>query len=535
MRKPPASRAGSGHGAIAQAALLMALGNGLSRALGLARELLIAHYFGASGLVSVLRVALTAPTLIYDLLFVEVGNAALVPVFSAESAPERRAALGRAVGAVLTTAAVGLGAAVLLLEIFAPQWVRLLGGGYDAALQQMAASLVRWVLPAAGLLGLASIGMAVMTALRRFRYPALAPVVFNGLVVAGTAALAERFGVTSVMFGVLAGALGHLLLHAWGLRGLGVRWSLDWRHPALRQAARLSGPVLAGLATRGAQIILERNLASHTGAQSLAWMENALTLHRLPLALAVTALSVALLPSLARLGGAGHDPWGNDTRAYSAGGCGALPPAESAAFRDTLGAGLRWALLIGLPAAVVLWVLAPQMVRLLFEHGRFTATDTYWTTAALRLYLIGLPFAAIDQPLVVAFYARQNTLTPVLAGVVSVAAYAGLAPLLAGRWGMRGLAAAASVQIVLHAVLMLIWTKRRLDAVDGPKLLREAARIGAAAALAGAAAWLVLGALESVIPAGAVWREAGLALLPSAAAGAVYGAAVWAQRMKNEG
>jgi putative peptidoglycan lipid II flippase len=122
-------------------------------------------------------------------------------------------------------------------------------------------------------------------------------------------------------------------------------------------------------------------------------------------------------------------------------------------------------LILIIPATLALLMLAQPVVSLLFEHGKFTAEDTFWTSWALRFYLVGLVFAAIDWPLNYAFYARQDTLTPALVGILSVGAYIAVALALIEPLGMLGLVLADSVKHFGHATTMLILTRRQIGSL----------------------------------------------------------------------
>jgi putative peptidoglycan lipid II flippase len=132
--------------------------------------------------------------------------------------------------------------------------------------------------------------------------------------------------------------------------------------------------------------------------------------------------------------------------------------------------GLRLVLVLVVPATLGLLVLAQPIVALLFQHGRFTAHDTFWTAWALRYYLAGLIFAAIDWPLNYAFYARQDTITPALVGVLSVGVYLAVALVLIGPMGFLGLVLADSAKHFCHATVMLILTQRQVGGLTGQHL-----------------------------------------------------------------
>ena len=193
-----------------------------------------------------------------------------------------------------------------------------------------------------------------------------------------------------VAAGWLLGAIAQMLLQLPGLRLRRLRLSFDWRHPALKSIALLYVPVMFSLAMDTLIIRpFSYRLASYTGDGGIAIMNWATTLIQFPQGLVATAISVAILPTLARQSAEMTEQAGR-------------------AFKDTLGLGLRLATTLILPAATGLFILAIPIIGLLFENGAFVAADTEVTAVALRLYLLGLPFAALDLLLVYAFYAAKT-------------------------------------------------------------------------------------------------------------------------------
>lgn len=488
---------------VVRAATIISVGNVLSRVLGLARETVIADLFGASGYVSVFRVAATLIQTLYDFLVGGMVSAALVPVFGEYA--ERREELWRLASVVLSVVAVLLAVAVILLSLLAPQLVQILGPGYDPVLQDAAVLMIRLIMPAVLFLGLGGVVAGLSYALKRFTYPAFTTAAFNAGIIVVALLLAPYLGIMSLIVGTLVGAAAQVVLQLPGLRDARVRWSFDWRHPALRQIFRLYLPVVGGLAVSVVGVALDRNLASRTGAQSLAWMQAATVLVQFPLGLVATAISFAILPNLSR------------TRA-------------GAEFRATLALGLKLVLVLILPATVGLYLLADPIIALVFEHGAFTAADTFSTARALQFYLIALPFAAIDQPLVFAFYARKNTLAPNLVAVIGVAIYLVVALALIQPLGMLGLVLANSAQLTGHALVMLYLTRTRLGGIGGEGIAALLLKVGVAAlAMAGAL---------FLFPACAC-GDAGLlskllrVVLPGAMAVAVYGAGLKILRVRE--
>jgi putative peptidoglycan lipid II flippase len=464
-------------GGIARAAGVIALGNIASRVLGLVRVQLIAYLFGASGLVSVFYVASAVPTMIYDLLIGGTLSAALVPVFSQVMEEEGRPALWAVFSRVASLVAIVLAAVVLLIEALAPQIAWLLGGGFDPELQAALARMLRIIGPAVLFFGLSGMVTGLLYALKRFTYPAFGAAVFNLGIVVAAPLLAGRLDAFSLAVGVLLGSVLQLLIQTPDLRDARLRFSLDLAHPALRRILALYLPIGLGLLVSNAQIAIDRRLASGTGESSVAWMANATTLVQLPHGLVAVAISLAVLPTLSRL--SARD--------------------DLAGFRTTLGQGLRLVLALILPATLGLLVLGKPIISLLFEHGEFVAYDTLWTARALYVYLAGLVFAAIDWPLNYAFYARHDTLTPALVGVLSVGIYLAVALALVGPLGMLGLVLADSAKHLGHALTMLILTRRRIGILAAFRLGQTAAKALLASAGMAAVALLALTGVQQVV------------------------------------
>jgi putative peptidoglycan lipid II flippase len=474
MSDSPTPSTDQGRG-IARAAAIIALGNVASRLLGLVRETVIADLFGATGLVSAFRIASNVPMMIYDLLVGGMLSAALVPVFSQVEEQEGREALWALFGRVVSVLAALLAAIVLVLELLAPQVAWLMGGGFAPELQAVLARMIRIITPAVLFFGLSGAVTGLLYSLKRFTYTAFGAAVFNLGVVIAAPLLAGRLGAYCLPVGVLFGSMLQLLVQAPGLRGVRLRLRLDLKNPTLRRILALYLPIALGVAISNVQVIIDRRLASGTGASSAAWMANATTLIQLAHGLVAVAIAQAVLPTLSRQSAAGDQP----------------------GFRATLGTALRLVLVLIIPAALALLVLGKPVIGLLFEHGAFTPQDTLQTTWALRGYLLGLVFAAIDWPLNFAFYARQNTVTPALVGVLSVAVYLVVALLLVRPMGMLGLVLADSAKHCSHALTMLFLTHRRLGRLDGLGLGQTVAKVLLAA---GAMAGVMLLAQRGITP-----------------------------------
>jgi len=491
-------------GGVARSAGILAFGNVASRILGLLRETIISYYFGSAGELSAFRLAARVPTMIYDLLVGGLLSAALVPVFSDYARPERRRELWEVASAVLTAVGAGMAVLFLALEGLAPYVARLIGGGFDDHLIAVITNALRIMAPAVFFFGLAGVLTGILYALKSFSYAALGAAVFNLGVVVCAPLLTPWLGIYSLPVGIAVGSLGQLTLLLPGLRAVGARLRLAWGHPAVRQILRLYAPVSISLLVGQFQVLMDANLTSRTGEQSAAWMQYATTLVQFPLGLVPVAVSLAALPTLSRHAAAG----------------------EWLAYRGTLGRGLRLVLVLLIPAIVALFVMAEPIIRLLFEHGSFVAADTMWTARALRLYLLGLGFAGVDFLFNYAFYARQDTRTPAIVGVISVAVYLFVALSLLQPFGFLGLVVADSTKHMSHAIIMLILLLRAVGALRDQGIVRTGIKALLAASAMGLALWILPGWLSSLAGGGLV----GKFIVVGGAAGsgiAVYAALLW--------
>ena len=448
---------------IARSAGIIALGNVTSRLLGLVRDQITAGLFGRSGGTDAFFVASNISQVFYDLLIQGAVSSALVPVFSTYAGEKERAHLWRLASLVINMAIVILALVVLALEAAAPLVVRVVGPGFSPELQVLATGLTRLTLLAVIFLGSSAVLTALLYSLQDFVFPAFCSALFNGCIIIVAVLFHKQLGVGSLALGMLLGAIAQVLFQLPPLLRKRIKYafSIDLRDPDLRRILLLYAPVAAGFVVSGLQVFIDRNLASRTAEGSISAMQFATRLIQFPLGLIPTAIAGASLPLLAR--------------------CASDPPQ----FRQTLGTGLRLISFLILPAAVGLAVLARPIIATLFQHGAFGPEDTALTSLALLLYLPGLPAAAIDQMLIFAFYARKDTVTPVLVGVMATGVYLVVALSLIGSMGMAGLVLANSAQWISHAIIIFLLLWRRMGGLGGLDVGRTVTRtIVACAAMA---------------------------------------------------
>jgi putative peptidoglycan lipid II flippase len=437
---------------LVRSASINSLGNIASRVLGLAREAIVAGLFGVSGATSAFDAVSGVPKMVYELLVGGMLSAALVPVLAEYATQERQAELQRILSILLTLGVVVLGSVVIFLEVTAPWIAPLLVGGFDNSLLATATRLTRLIVPSILIYGISGIIQAYHYARKRFVYPSMGAPAHNLGMIVAVVLLARKVSIDSLSLGVLVAAFTQLLTQLPGLKGTRIRIIFDWRNPVVRRILRLYTPVVLSVLISNLGIIIDRNLASRTTVEAITWMNKATFLIQLPLGLVSMAIALAVLPSLSQI----------DAK------------IDLERFKHMFGLGARMVLVVIIPAAVGLLFLGRPIIELIFEHGAFTSADTTSSLQALRLYLIGLPFAAIDLPLVYAFYAQKDTVTPVVVGILGVVIYLVVGPLMAfiAHWGFLGLVLANSAQLSGHAIIMLFVFARKFKGLGGCGLLQ---------------------------------------------------------------
>jgi putative peptidoglycan lipid II flippase len=496
------SNVGSGaHRRLVGAAGIIALGNVLSRGLGLLRDVVIAATFGATASTDAFVLARTVPSILYDLLVGTVSTAAFVPVFVQHARDERQ--FWRLVSVVFSLAGLAFVSLAALLAVFAEPLVAVIGTGLGSDEQRrLAVNLMRLALISVIFQGLAGVLTAALYAQNRFGLPAFATATYNVGIIAGILLLARPLGPQALAIGLVIGALAQFLLQASGLAPFwrAYRPRVDLADPGVRRILTLAGTVAAGLVVTAMSQLIDRNLALRQPEGSLSSMEYATRVIQFPLGIVGLAVSNAILPTLSRF---------NDrTR------------ENLAEYRAALVFGLKLVLLLMLPAFFMLAALAQPVIGLLFERNAFQAVDTQRTAAIFLFYSPGLPLTAVDFLLINAFYARQNARTPVVVGVVCVFIYLGVALATVGILQARGLALANAIQNSSHALILLFLLRRSVPGLRLASALRPfLARVVPAAAAAGGlliVAWPVLrsvGTLPGLVAAGVLASLVYVALL----------------------
>ncbi len=460
-----------------------------SRLLGLAREQVMAAWFGAGMQSDAFNVAFRVPNLLRDLFAEGALSAAFVPTFTEADHRQGRERAWRLGAQVLNALAISLAALTVAGWFITPWLVRLLAPGFadEPGKLELTIELSRIMLPFLLFVALAAAVMGMLNAVRRFTVPALAPVFLNiGMILGGLALIpvfqaAGRPPILAMAFGVLLGGFLQFAVQLPTLWSMGFRpaWPPALTDPGVRRIATLMVPATIGLAATQLNLFVNTILASTLIEGSVSWLAYAFRLMQLPIGVFGVALATVSLPAISRHAVAG----------------------DMRGLRATLAGAVRLVFALTLPATFGLWALAGPLVRLLYERGRFNAADTDRTAAALAAYCVGLCAYAAVKILVPAFYALGDTKTPVRASFLSVAVNLGGNLLLMGSLGHVGLALSTSLTMLFNFGQLSWALRRRLGRFEGRALVSTLVRT----MLPSAAMALAVRGLVGVTEAS--WRE----------------------------
>lgn len=487
MTTPPARRLAGAAGIVMGSILL-------SRVLGLIRDAIISGKLGQGAASDVYMAAFLLPDTLFFLIAGGALSSAFIPVFTELLAKKDEAAAWQLFSTVASVMFLVISAFIGIGFLLTRPLVSLLAYGFEPAMIDQIVPLTRIVLPAQLCFFLGGLMMGAQQAHGRFLLPGMGPNIYNLGIIAGGLVLVDRLGAAGLCWGALAGAVaGNFLLQMWGVRKLGARFrvSLDWRNPHVIRVGKLMLPVILGLALPQVSILLNRVFASSLGEGPMSALTRANALMQAPLAIFGQSLSIAIFPTLSA-------------------------QAALLDFRrlgETVNLGMRFVLFLTVPSMAMLIVLGRPLVAVLLQHGRFTAANTAETAVALSCYALGL-FAWSGQAVLArAFYAMQDTRTPVVIGTLVTLVFIPLNFLFMRGLGLghAGLALATSVAAGLNWGIMLGVLEKRLrgkPAEDGQspglglrRLAVSLSRIGAASLVAGLVAWAILLGMSTILPA----------------------------------
>ena len=449
----------------------------LSRVLGFVRDFVIARTFGAGMITDAFFVAFRLPNLLRRLFAEGAFSQAFVPILAEYRNRKGEAETKHLVDRVATllfvilifVAALGIVGAPLLIYVTAP------GFAADAGKFALTVELTRITFPYILFMSLVALSAGVLNTWSRFALPAFTPVLLN-LSFIGMALFAAPWfdpPVLALAWAVFLGGILQLALQLPALRKIGMlpRWDWSPRDDGVHRILLLMGPAVLGVSVAQVSLLINTIFASFLPSGSVSWLYYADRLMEFPAGLLGAALGTILLPSLAR----------------------AHANAQGDEFSALLDWGLRLTLLLTLPAALALAMLAVPLLATLFQHGAFTADDVLQTRSALVAYSIGLAGLILVKVLAPGFYARQDIRTPVKIALITLAATQAMNLAFIGWIRHAGLALSIGLASCLNAALLYRGLRRRGVFVPAAGWMGFSTRIAIALAALGTTLWFAMG------------------------------------------
>lgn len=429
------------------AAVLIAGASLASRLLGVFRDRVLAGMFGAGDVLDVYYAAFKVPDLLYNLLIVGALSAGFIPVFIAtrERVKGDKFDHWQLVNSFMSVVTVGLVVGAILLFVLAQSLAGVVAPGFGAEKVAEVAELMRILALSPILLGISAVVGGVLQSYRRFFVYSIAPIFYNIGIVIGALYFVEPLGTQGLAWGVVLGASLHLLIQLPAAVSLGWRWQWRWnlRDSGLRNIGRLMIPRTLALALTQFNIFFLTIVASYLSSGSVAVFHFASNLFFVPVALFGISYALASFPDL--------------SEAYARG--------DTDTFKKYIRSTMRAIIFLIIPATVLYLVLRAQIVRGVLGSGAFDWTDTVLTFETLYWMSLAMFAHALIPLLVRVFYAAQNTLLPLLAGLVGDLLTIGASVYLSLRFDVVGLAMALSLGAVVQMIILCGFMLRKFGLV----------------------------------------------------------------------
>ena len=413
----------------------------LSRLVGFFREMYIAYAFGAGHATDAYNAAFTLPDWLNYMVAGGTASITFIAIYTKFLAEKREDEAQKTFSVIITVMTVVLGIGIVLAEIFAPQIERHLFPHFTADEMRLCVHLTRILLPAQVFFYVGGVVSAVLLSRRLFLLPAFGPLLYNVFIILGGVTLGRRLGIASLAIGALFGSfVGPFLVNAIGARrvGTGYRPSFDLKNAAFRHWVKLSIPLMLGVSLVTADDWILRYFASG-GVGDITRLNYAKRLFLVPIAVLGQATGQASLPFFARLF--------NERRLQE--------------FRDTVNNSVHRITAVSFLATAWMMAAPLPLIDILYRRGRFHFSDSNETAIYFFWFAISLAFWSAQALYARAFYAANDTLTPMIASSIITLASLPMYAVLFHTFSVKGLTIASDLGIFANTMVMAVLLHRR--------------------------------------------------------------------------
>ena len=463
--------------ALARAGLIVSGAFLISRLLGWVRVIAIVNGGLSKSDLDAFFAAFRLPDLVFQLVAAGALSSAVIPIVAGLLATDETARAWRVVSTIANLMLAALLVLALLVFIAAPVIIPAITPGFTEEKWARTIDLTRIMVLGPIFLALGSLVTSVLNARGRFAASAIAPIVYNLAIIGAAVLLVPSLGVTGLAIGVVAGSVAHLLVQLPPLRSIGFRYDrdIDLADPEARLALKLLAPRALGLGVTQITFVVVTSLASLLGDGAVTAFNVAFTLLQIPIGVIGVPLGVVVLPSLSRDAAVGR-----------------LDD-----FAALMSRAIRLIVFVMIPITAIAVVLRHEVVDLLFGYGKLDRATLDLSADTFAAFLIGLTAHALIAVLARAFYARQDTRTPVAAAILAVVVNTTLAAILYRPLGLAGLGLAIAIAAWLETVVLVVLLRRSLPELAARPIASLGVRsivvgVGGGLAAAGVAAGIGL-------------------------------------------
>lgn len=426
------SKKGVSH--IFNAAFILAFASLVSRLLGVIRDRLIASEFGASTLLDSYYAAFRIPDFIFNLLILGALSSAFIPVFTTYLSKKDKSKAVDLVHVVMTLTIVVLLVVIVIAFALMPYIMSLIAPGLSEEGMQTAINLSRIMLLSPFFFGISNIFSGILNSYKRFTAYAFAPVIYNIGIIVGLVFFTQHWGIYGLVFGVVIGSFGHMLVQLPSVVKLGYRFrpNLDM-HEGVKEIGLLMIPRTIGIGVMQLSLFVTTGIASTLGEGAISVFNLANNLQSFPVGIFGISVAVSSFPFLAE----------------------AISKNDSESFSKQFSGAFSRILFFIFPLSILMWLLRVDITRVFFGSGAFDWQDTLQTADTFGFFIFGLFASALVPLFARAFYAAHNTKTPVAISVVSMIVNIVLSFTLAEIMGVPGLALAFSIASIIQCILLL--------------------------------------------------------------------------------
>jgi putative peptidoglycan lipid II flippase len=512
----PPETAAQRHGRLALSTIFFSAATGVSRIVGLIREVVAANFFGVTGPMSAFTIAFQVPNLVRALFADAALQGAFVPVFTELLEQGRKREAVHVASSLFFLITLVLGTLTAFFILLAGVIMPIFTPGFGPYLTDLTVTLSRIMFPIVLLMALTGLTSGMLNSLEHFSVPALAPVAWNLVIIAFLTVFRTDFGgaahIDAYAWGVLAGTIVQFLMPLPWLRKYGVplKPAFDWRNEHVRRVLKLMLPVTLALGVINFDNVINSIFGTLVSNQAPAAIDRAFRIYMLPQGIFSVAIATILFPTLSRFA---------TRRDYEG-------------LRGTMANGVRLIALMLIPSAALMIVLAEPITRLIYQRGVFTGHATHLVTQAMVFWALSLPAQGISLLFSRTFFSLQRPWITTAISVANLLVNVAVSALLYKPFGIAGIVLGSVAGTLTMALLQGYQLSRLLHGIQGRASLLAMGKMLGAAALLAAVSYGVWYGLDQALGRSFIAQVISLGLGITAGIG-VYAAAVSALHIQE--